>query len=121
MIRTIKACSLAVNRGKWAMLERITQAYAAEKADLFRRVADRLAPGGRFVLADVVVPERPEDAVIPCTPGFDLPDTVADQLEWLRAAGLDPRVTWSRRDLAVIEASLAMPSSGGAGFARASV
>jgi tRNA (cmo5U34)-methyltransferase len=94
---------------------------AAGKADLFRRVADALAPGGRFVLADVVVPERPEDAVIPCTPGFDLPDTVADQLEWLRAAGLEPRVTWSRLDLAVIEASLAMPSSGGAGFARASV
>jgi tRNA (cmo5U34)-methyltransferase len=94
---------------------------AAGKADLFRRVADALAPGGRFVLADVVVPERPEDAVIPCTPGFDLPDSVPDQLEWLRAAGLEPRVTWARHDLAVIEASLAMPSSGGAGFARASV
>jgi tRNA (cmo5U34)-methyltransferase len=94
---------------------------AAGKADLFRRVAAVLAPGGRFVLADVVVPERPEDAVIPCTPGYDLPDSAADQLEWLRAAGLEPRVTWARRDLAVIEASLAMPSSGGAGFARASV
>src|ERR671936_429855 len=59
---------------------------AAGKADLYRRVAEVLAPGGRFVLADVVVPERPEDAVIPCTPGFDLPDPVAPQLEWLRAA-----------------------------------
>ena len=91
------------------------------KADLFRRVAAVLRPGGRFVLADVVVPERPEDAVIDCTPGFDLPDPVPDQLEWLRAAGLDPRVAWARRDLAVIKASLAMPSSGGVGFARASV
>jgi tRNA (cmo5U34)-methyltransferase len=94
---------------------------AAGKADLFRRVAAVLVPGGRFVLADVVVPERPEDAVIPCTPGFDLPDPVPDQLAWLEAAGLEARVTWARRDLAVIEASLAMPSSGGAGFARASV
>jgi tRNA (cmo5U34)-methyltransferase len=78
---------------------------AAGKAGLFRRAADALAPGGRFVLADVVVPERPEDAVIPCTPGFDLPDPVPDQLEWLRAAGLDPRVTWARRDLAVLAAT----------------
>src|SRR5919201_623370 len=62
---------------------------AAGKADLFRRIAAVLAPGGRFVLADVVVPERPEDAVIPCTPGFDLPDPVPDQLEWLEAAGLE--------------------------------
>jgi tRNA (cmo5U34)-methyltransferase len=29
------------------------------KADLFRRIRDRLAPGGRFVLADVIVPMRP--------------------------------------------------------------
>ncbi|TMK91560.1 MAG: class I SAM-dependent methyltransferase, partial [Actinobacteria bacterium] len=75
---------------------------SAGKADLFRRVADVLRPGGRFVLADVVVPERPEDAVIPCTPGFDLPDPVPDQLQWLREAGLRPRVTWARRDLAVL-------------------
>ena len=78
---------------------------AAGEADLFRRVAAALAPGGRFVLADVVVPERPEDAVIPCTPGFDLPDPVPDQLEWLEAAGLEPRVAWARRDLAVIAAT----------------
>src|SRR5919204_2427061 len=78
---------------------------SAGKADLFRRVAAALAPGGRFVLADVVVPERPEDAVIPCTPGFDLPDPVPDQLEWLRAAGLEARVAWARRDLAVLVAT----------------
>src|SRR5918912_1611739 len=81
------------------------------KADLFRRVAAVLRPGGRFVLADVVVPERPEDVVIDCTPGFDLPDPVPLQLEWLRAAGFDPRVTWARLDLAVLKASLAMPPS----------
>jgi tRNA (cmo5U34)-methyltransferase len=77
---------------------------SAGKTDLFRRVAAVLLPEGRFVLADVVVPERPEDAVIPCTPGFDLPDPVPDQLEWLRAAGLEPRVVWERGDLAVIAA-----------------
>jgi tRNA (cmo5U34)-methyltransferase len=79
---------------------------AAGKADLFRRVAAALEPGGRFVLADVVVPERSEDAVIPCTPGFDLPDSVPDQLAWLEAAGLEPRVAWAQRDLAVIPATL---------------
>jgi len=72
------------------------------KADLFRRVAAVLRPGGRFVLADVVVPERPEDAVVPCTPGFDFPDPVADQLEWLRDAGFRSRIAWARRDLAVL-------------------
>lgn len=33
MIRTIKAYSLEVNRGKWVQLEAIAQAYVAEKAD----------------------------------------------------------------------------------------
>ena len=78
---------------------------AAGKADLFERVAAVLARGGRFVLADVVVPERPEDAIIHCTPGFDLPGPVPDQLEWLEAAGLEPQVTWARRDLAVLSAT----------------
>src|ERR687886_1706785 len=71
---------------------------AAGKADLFRRVAAVLSPGGRFVLADVVVPERPEDAVIDCTAGFDLPDPVPDQLEWLEAPGLGPPLGRGRRD-----------------------
>jgi tRNA (cmo5U34)-methyltransferase len=76
----------------------------AEKAELFRRVSQVLRPKGRFVLADVVVPERSEDAVTPLTEGFDLPDPVADQLEWLTAAGFEPRVTWAWKDLAVIRA-----------------
>src|SRR5437867_1583041 len=46
------------------------------KRDLFTRVHGVLAPGGVFVLADVVVPRRPEDAVTPLTVGFDLPDSV---------------------------------------------
>ena len=33
MIRTVKAYSLEVNTGKWAVPETIARAYAAEKAD----------------------------------------------------------------------------------------
>ena len=74
------------------------------KTDLFRRVAAVLRPSGRFVLGDVIVPERPEDAVIELTTGFDLPDRVDDQLAWLEAAGFDAQLVWSERDLAVIAA-----------------
>jgi tRNA threonylcarbamoyl adenosine modification protein (Sua5/YciO/YrdC/YwlC family) len=74
------------------------------KADLFTRVREVLGPGGRFVLGDVVIPEAPGVAATPLTPGFDKPSTVADQLEWLRDAGFDARVSWSHGDLAVIVA-----------------
>ncbi|MGH2949372.1 MAG: class I SAM-dependent methyltransferase [Solirubrobacteraceae bacterium] len=43
------------------------------KADLFRRVAAILAPGGRFVLGDVVVPDDPADAITPIDGVFDVP------------------------------------------------
>ena len=79
---------------------------AGEKRDLFRRVAEVLRPGGRFVLADVVAPEREEDAVTPTTPGYDKPDPLAPQLEWLRAAGFEPETTWTWKDLAVVRADL---------------
>ena len=75
---------------------------AAGKRDLFARVHDVVAPGGVFVLADVVVPRRPEDAVTPLTPGFDLPDSVDDQLAWLAQAGFSGDVVWEARDLAVL-------------------
>jgi tRNA (cmo5U34)-methyltransferase len=74
------------------------------KRDLFRRVARVLAPGGRFVLADVVVPEDPADVVTPIDGDYDTPSTLAEQLTWLGEAGFDARVTWSHRDLAVIAA-----------------
>ena len=76
----------------------------AGKADLFRRVAAVLAPRGRFVLADVVVPEDPADLVTPVDGVYDVPSTVAEQLAWLRAAALDARVAWLDRDLAVLVA-----------------
>jgi tRNA (cmo5U34)-methyltransferase len=76
------------------------------KRDLFERVAAALAPHRRFVLADVIVPERPEDATTPPTPDFDLPDRLDDQLAWLDEAGFDAQPTWVRGDLAVICADL---------------
>jgi tRNA threonylcarbamoyl adenosine modification protein (Sua5/YciO/YrdC/YwlC family) len=76
----------------------------AGKADLFRRVHDALVPGGLFVLGDVVVPEDPRLVTIPLTPGYDRPSPLADQLDWLSAAGFEPRVTWQEGDLAVVAA-----------------
>ena len=72
------------------------------KADLFRRLHEVLSPRAMFVLADVVVPEDPADAVTPLSPDYDLPSTVAEQLTWLDAAGFEAGVTWCRRDLAVL-------------------
>jgi tRNA (cmo5U34)-methyltransferase len=76
------------------------------KRDLFRRVASVLDPGGVFVLGDVVVPEKPEDAQIEIDWVVDLPDSVSDQLSWLREAGFAAGVVWSHRDLAVLRAQL---------------
>jgi tRNA (cmo5U34)-methyltransferase len=78
----------------------------AGKADLFRRVAAVLEPGGRFVIGDVVVPEDPADAATPLSPGYDMPSSVPDQLAWLSEAGLESGVVWTARDLAVIAAVL---------------
>lgn len=75
-----------------------------DKEQLFCRVAAVLAPGGRLVVADVVVPPDAREAVIALTPDFDRPSSVADQLEWLSGCGLEPRVTFSAGDLAVIAA-----------------
>jgi len=90
-----------------------------EKADLIARVAAALAPGGRFVLADVVVPADPADVVTPLDAGFDLPETVPDLLRWMEDAGLRARVSWQARDLAVLVAD-APVSSASAGQAAAS-
>jgi tRNA (cmo5U34)-methyltransferase len=76
----------------------------AAKADLFARVADRLQPGGRFVLGDVVVPDDPADVVTPIDGVYDQPSTIADQVQWLVAAGFHVAVVWTRQDLCVIVA-----------------
>jgi tRNA (cmo5U34)-methyltransferase len=74
------------------------------KRDLFRRLADVVRPGGLFVLGDVVVPERPEDAVIEIDWEMDLPSSVPEQLAWLDEAGFDAEAVLVRPDLAVFTA-----------------
>jgi tRNA (cmo5U34)-methyltransferase len=75
---------------------------AAAKAELFGRVHALLETGGRFVLGDVVVPDKAADAVTPVDGEYDLPDTVEDQLRWLRGAGFDATAGWQCGDLAVL-------------------
>jgi len=74
---------------------------AAQKQDLFARVA---AISEWFVFGGVVVPKDPAAAVVPLVPEYDYPDTVADQLAWLREAGFEAEVVWERDDLAVVRA-----------------
>ena len=74
------------------------------KAALFRRVAGVLAPGGRFVLGDVVIPDGAGAAVTPLEDGHDKPSTVAEQVGWLAEAGLVTGVRWQEGDLAVLTA-----------------
>jgi len=75
-----------------------------EKVELFQRVHEVLAPGARFLLADVVVPTEPGSAVTSLTPGYDKPSSAAEQLAWLAQAGFAAHVAWEQEDLAVIVA-----------------
>jgi tRNA (cmo5U34)-methyltransferase len=70
-----------------------------------------LAPGGRFAMADVIVPDDPADVVTPLDPGFDLPEPVPDLLRWMGDAGLRARVSWQARDLAVLAADAPVRSA----------
>jgi tRNA (cmo5U34)-methyltransferase len=72
------------------------------KRDLFTRIAQ---VSDKFVLGDVVIPERPQDTAIEIDGVDDLPASVADQLEWLRAAGFDANAAYVRPDLAVFGAT----------------
>jgi tRNA (cmo5U34)-methyltransferase len=67
-------------------------------------VKEVLSLGAALVLADVVVPDDPADAVTPLSADYDMASTVADQLAWLDAAGFDAGVTWRHQDLAVLRA-----------------
>jgi tRNA (cmo5U34)-methyltransferase len=80
-----------------------------DKAVLFGRVAEVLRPGGRFVMGDVVIPQDPSDAVTPLSADFDRPSPLAEQVEWLTAAGLAVTVVWSEGDLAVVTADRPLP------------
>lgn len=76
-----------------------------EKPNLFARVRAALRPGGRFVLADVIMPDDPGQAVIPLTPGYDKPSKLAHQLRWLQDAGFrSVDVIWRHDDLAIVVA-----------------
>ena len=77
----------------------------AGKRDLFARVASVLRTGGRFVLADIVVPPDPADRQIEIDWVMDVPDTLEDHLAWLRDAGFDATPEWTLKDLAVISAT----------------
>jgi tRNA (cmo5U34)-methyltransferase len=74
------------------------------KAALFQRVAAVLAPHGRFVLGDVIVPDDPSEVVTPIDDVYDRPSSVGEQMRWLKSASLRPRLVWRHRDLAVIVA-----------------
>lgn len=75
---------------------------ADAKRALFTRVAQL---SNTFVTGDVVVPERPEDAVIEIDWEYDVPSSVAEQRAWLGEAGFDETdATSVRADLAVIVA-----------------
>ena len=60
------------------------------KADLFRRIGERLAPGGRLVMADVVLPDSEPGPATPIDPTVDRPGPPrrsADMAEGIRLRG----------------------------------
>ena len=71
------------------------------KRDLFRRVTE---VGDVFVLGDLVVAERAEDAVIEIDWVMDLPSTMWEQIEWLEEVGFKVEASYVRPDLAVFVA-----------------
>ena len=79
------------------------------KQDLFSRVARVLQPDGLFVLGDVVVPAAGQEGPVYIDWVMDLPDSVEDQLAWLRAAGFEVEASSVRVDLTVFRARLISP------------
>jgi tRNA (cmo5U34)-methyltransferase len=78
---------------------------AHHKKLLFGRLRALLPDGGQFVMADVVLPTDPHDAVTPLTPDFDYPEDLTDLTTWLRQARFNPSIVWSWKDLAVVSAT----------------
>jgi tRNA (cmo5U34)-methyltransferase len=52
------------------------------------------------------VPDDPGDVVTPIDGEYDTPSRAADQVGWMADAGLDARVVWSSKDLAVLVGDL---------------
>jgi tRNA (cmo5U34)-methyltransferase len=82
---------------------------AAGKRELFSRVARVVEAGGHFVLGDVVVPPAGAEGPIYIDWEMDKPDSVEDQLAWLRAASFEAEASSVRVDLAVLSARLSSP------------
>lgn len=76
---------------------------APGKADLYHRVACVLDSTGRFVVADLVGLGEPLRPLATKVPG-DPHSSIAQQLRWLRDAGLHARITWEQSSLVVIAA-----------------
>ena len=74
------------------------------KQALFGDVHARLRAGGRFVMADVVIPDNAGDATTPLTDGYDKPDRARDLLAWLHDAQFRAECVWAAHDLAVFVA-----------------
>ena len=95
----------ALPRGPFDVIVSVLSVHhldGAGKADLFARIARVLAPGGRLALGDFIVPADPAAFVTQLDPDYDTPSTIADQLQWLTEAGLQARIAWAHRDLAVL-------------------
>lgn len=87
--------------------------YADEKRHLFSRIWEHIEPGGVFMLADYFRPARnrlSELYHLPADPDpheveHDHPDTAADHLAWLIAAGFAAvDVVWKYDDVGVLVA-----------------
>ena len=76
------------------------------KRGLFLRVAERLVPGGRFVMGDVVLPHDPTDGLIEIESGYDFPGRIDDQVRWMTEAGFATEVLWVCKDLALLRGDL---------------
>jgi tRNA (cmo5U34)-methyltransferase len=81
--------------------------WGGQKRQLFARIHHVLAPGRRFVMADVVRPDSPEDSVTPISKAHDRPERLANLERWLVDAGFVVSRSWSHRDLIVFRAEKA--------------
>lgn len=75
---------------------------SAGKADLFKRVAAVLGPHGRVVLATWCSPHP--QWLFPFPSKVDLPDTAADQADWLTKAGSSSSIVFAAEDIAILRA-----------------